>query len=154
MMGRSIADPHGIEGPPGTVDGLGIFDMDTVLEGDKMLVEVSGEIDGKGMPFRGYEMHIGRTTQFGMPFLRLSDGRYDGAVSDDGSVAGCYVHGLMASDQQRAYWLRGIGARASTFAYEAAIDTTLDRLADHIEKHVDCDLLLELARAPKLKSTD
>jgi adenosylcobyric acid synthase len=43
-----------------------------------------------------------------------------------------------------------MGAQASTFSYEPEIDTTLDLLADHVERHVDCDLLLELAREPRL----
>ena len=62
MLGRSIADPHGIEGPPSKVDGLGLLDVETVLEGDKVLVEVTGETVGSGVPFKGYEMHVGRTT--------------------------------------------------------------------------------------------
>src|SRR5712675_2110433 len=40
MLGRTVADPHGIEGPPSKVEGLGLFDVDTILEGDKVLVEV------------------------------------------------------------------------------------------------------------------
>ena len=62
MLGRTIADPHGIEGPPPKVDGLGLLDVDTVLEGDKVLVEVSGETADGAVPFKGYEMHVGRTT--------------------------------------------------------------------------------------------
>jgi adenosylcobyric acid synthase len=151
MLGRSIADPHGIEGPPSKVDGLDLFEVDTILEGDKMLVEVTGETVGTGVPFRGYEMHIGRTTGVIDPLLRLSDGRYDGAISDNGQLVGCYIHGLMADDRQRRHWLQWIGAQASPFSYDSEIDTTLDLLADHIEKHVDCNLLLELAREPRLR---
>src|SRR4029453_4267211 len=54
MLGRSIADPQGIEGPPGKVPGLGLLDVDTVLQGDKTLVEVAGETVGDGIPFKGY----------------------------------------------------------------------------------------------------
>jgi adenosylcobyric acid synthase len=151
MLGRSIADPHGIEGSPSKVDGLDLFEVDTILEGDKMLVEVTGETVGTGVPFRGYEMHIGRTTGVIDPLLRLSDGRYDGAISDNGQLVGCYIHGLMADDRQRRHWLQWIGAQASPFSYDSEIDTTLDLLADHIEKHVDCNLLLELAREPRLR---
>src|SRR5687768_10546048 len=88
MLGRTIADPHGIEGPPQKVDGLGLFDVDTVLEGDKVLVEVSGETTDGAAPFKGYEMHIGRTTiaRGGslQPLLKLGTGKTDGAVSGDG----------------------------------------------------------------------
>ena len=43
------------------------------------------------------------------------------------------------------------GERVGAHLGEADVDTTLDRLADHIEKYLDCDRLLALAREPKLK---
>jgi adenosylcobyric acid synthase len=151
MLGRSIADPHGIEGPPSKVEGLGLFDVDTILEGDKVLIEVTGETIGSGVPFKGYEMHVGRTTGALQPLLKLASGQVDGAVSADGRVAGCYIHGLLADDRQRQHWLQRIGGQASAFAYESDVDATLDLLADHLEKHVDCDRLLELARESRLR---
>jgi adenosylcobyric acid synthase len=151
MLGRTIADPHGIEGPPQKVDGLGLFDVDTVLEGDKVLVEASGVTTDGAAPFKGYEMHVGRTTGALRPLLRLGNGKVDGAISADGRVAGCYIHGLLADDRQRQHWLQLIGGQASGFDYEADVDATLDLLAEHLEKHVDCDRLLELARAPALR---
>jgi adenosylcobyric acid synthase len=148
MMGRSVADPHGIEGPPAKVEGLGLIAVDTVLEGDKQLVEVSGESAGK-VPFKGYEMHVGRTIGAAAPMLRFADGRTDGAIVEDGRLAGCYVHGLFADDRQRRDWLTRIGASASDLSYEQGIEATLDALADHLEKHIACDALLALARPPK-----
>ncbi|WP_421994594.1 cobyric acid synthase [Reyranella sp.] len=149
MLGRRIADPQGIEGPPSTVEGLGLFDVETVLEGDKVLVEVAGETVAGGVPFRGYEMHVGRTTGALSPLLSFGDGRTDGAVSADGRVAGCYVHGLLADDRQRRHWLERLGGGASSYDYEADVEATLDGLADHLERHLDCDRILELARPPQ-----
>jgi len=143
MLGRSVADPQGIEGPPSTVDGLGLLPVDTVLEGDKVLVEVAGEADG--VPFKGYEMHVGRTTGSATPLLELP-GHDAGAISGNCRIAGCYIHGLLTDDRQRRHWLGKLGARSSGFDYEADVDATLDLLADHVEKHVDCDRLLALAR--------
>ena len=144
MLGRSVADPHGIEGSPSKVEGLGLLDIETVLEGDKVLVEIVGETAAERVPFKGYEMHIGRTTGDVVPLLRLGEGHDEGAVS--GRVAGCYIHGLLADDRQRKHWLQRIGGEASSLAYEADVDATLDKLAAHIEKHIDCDALLTLAK--------
>jgi adenosylcobyric acid synthase len=141
MLGRSVADPQGIEGPPSTVEGLGLLPVDTVLEGDKVLIEVAGSADG--VPFKGYEMHVGRTTGASTRLLKL-DGHDEGAVQ--GRIAGCYIHGLLTDDRQRRHWLQKLGAEASAFDYEADVDATLDLLADHVEKHVDCDRLLVLSR--------
>jgi adenosylcobyric acid synthase len=98
-------------------------------------------------------MHVGESVGEGCrrPLLRIAEGRPDGAVSADGRVAGCYVHGLFADDRMRTHWLGLIGAGAASFTYEADVDTTLDALATHLERHIDCGRLLELASIPALK---
>ena len=152
MLGRTVADPDGIEGPPSRVEGLGLLDVETMLGGTKVLVEVTGRTAAEGVPFKGYEMHIGRTTGNAAPLLAFDGGTTDGAVDAGGRIAGCYIHGLLADDRQRRYWLARLGAASSGLDYEAGIDATLDRLADHLEKHVDCARLLELARVPEIRS--
>lgn len=147
MLGRRISDPDGIEGEPGAAVGLGLLDVETVLAGGKVLVEVAAT-DTDGVPIKGYEMHVGRTTGLGCaaPMLRLADGRGEGAVDASGRVAGCYVHGLLAGDAFRARLMRQLGASASALGYEHEVEATLDALAAHLETHVDCDRILDLAR--------
>ena len=147
MLGRRIDDPHGIEGAPRSVPGLGLLDIGTVMTPLKHLAAVTGTSLADGVPFSGYEMHVGDTTgpDTARPAIRLADGRFDGAVSADGLVTGTYVHGLFADDRQRGAWLGRLGAAPSGLAYEAGIEAVLDRLADHLEAHVACDALLALA---------
>jgi adenosylcobyric acid synthase len=153
MLGRRISDPAGIEGPPGDVEGLGLLHAETVLVGDKVLVEVTGKTIVESVPFKGYEMHVGRTTSTDRPLLDLDRGATDGAIDPTGRIAGCYIHGLLADDRQRRHWLQRIGAASSGLDYEAGIEDTLDRLADHLEEHIDCARLLDLARAPRFGAT-
>jgi len=145
MLGRIVSDPDGIEGPPGESFGLGLLDIDTVLTTDKKLVEVSGNETQTGAAVSGYEMHVGDTRGLGTnrPMLDLS-GAADGAVSADGRIAGCYVHGLFASDSFRTAFLQRIrpGARAA-LNYEAGVDGALDALADHLESHLDIDGMID-----------
>ena len=145
MLGATIADPDGIEGPAGTVPGLGLLAVDTVLTGDKVAGPVTGRHLATGAALDGYEIHLGRTTgpDCARPMLDL-DGRPDGAVSADGRVAGTYVHGLFAADGFRAAYLAGFGA-ASVLAYEAGIEAALDALADHLEAHLGIDRILDIA---------
>jgi adenosylcobyric acid synthase len=152
MLGRRIADPDAIEGPPAEVEGLGHLDVETRLTGEKLLVEVSGEGSLSGASFKGYEMHVGRTEgpDCQRPLLKLADGRTDGAVSADGLVAGCHVHGLFADDRQRSYWMELAGAGSALLRYEHEVETVLDALAEHLERHLDCDGLLATAREPRL----
>ncbi len=148
MLGKVIRDPLGLEGPPGEAKGLGLLDIETVLEGNKVLLPVEGTGAGNNVPFQGYEMHIGRT--FGpdcaRPLLRFSDGRKDGAVSKDGRVSGCYVHGLFASSAPRAALLARLGGKGSGLSYEESIEAALDAVAAHLETHIDLGHLLTLAR--------
>ncbi|MEJ1156995.1 cobyric acid synthase [Prosthecomicrobium sp. N25] len=151
MLGRLVADPDGMEGPPGTVEGLGLLDVETVLTGSKALTAVAGVTVREGAPVRGYEMHVGRTTgpDTARPLVRLADGRPDGAVRSDGLVAGTYLHGLFADDEGRSAFMRSLGAEPSGLAYEAEVEATLDALARHLETHLDLDRLLGLARVPR-----
>jgi adenosylcobyric acid synthase len=152
MLGRRIADPQGIEGPPGAIDGLALLDVETELTGAKTLIEVTGRDTATGEPISGYEMHVGRTTGSDLvrPMLHLSNGiapRPEGAVSRDGRIAGCYMHGLFASDSFRHAYLSALKARPpGGIGYDHEIESTLDALADHLEAHLDLDGILDIAR--------
>ncbi len=147
MLGRTVTDPQGIEGPPGEMPGLGLLDLETELRGAKTLVAVSGADPISGETVQGYEMHAGTTTgpDLQRPMLAI-DGRPEGAVSADGRIAGCYVHGLFARDRYRHAVLNRLRARqASGLRYEAEVERILDRLADHLEVHMPLDRMQEIA---------
>jgi adenosylcobyric acid synthase len=148
LLGRTIADPQGIEGPPGETPGLGLLDIETVLTGDKSLLSVRGRSIRSGATFSGYEMHVGRTDgrDCANALHILDDGRREGAVSRDGRVAGTYVHGLFADDNQRRAWLEALGGASSGLMYEEQIESVLDSLAAHLETCLDLEQLLSLAR--------
>ncbi len=146
MLGRTIADPDGVEGPPSAVAGLGLIDVETVLSGDKRLVPIRG-VTADGVAFSAYEMHMGRTDgpARARPFATLEGDGPEGAVSPDGHIMGTYAHGLFAADGQRAAWLARLGAGPSAVAYEAGVEAALEALADHLGRHIDLDRLLALA---------
>ncbi|WP_207458565.1 cobyric acid synthase [Azospirillum sp. SYSU D00513] len=147
MLGRRIADPEGIEGPPGEAAGLGLLDVETVLLGPKVLTEAAGSERTTGAAVAGYEMHMGRTDgpDRARPMLALEDGRRDGAVSEDGRVLGCYLHGLFGADGFRAAFLHALGGEASGRSYAATVERALDALAERLEEHLDVDGLLAAA---------
>jgi adenosylcobyric acid synthase len=154
MLGRHVADPAGHEGAAGAAAGLGLLDVETVLGGDKRLAAASGREIASGAPVKGYEMHLGVTRGAGLarPMLDLAagpGGRPDGAVSADGRVAGCYLHGIFAADAFRRAFLARLGA-ASSLSYEATVEKALDGLAGHLERHLDLAALLAASRPPRL----
>ncbi len=148
MLGRHIADPDGLEGPPGGAAGLGLLEVETTLVPRKRLAQVRGCLSEDGAPVQGFEMHMGVTTGAGTdrPMLRLEDGRPDGAVSDSGRIMGTYLHGLFGADAARSTLLRGLGLAAAARDHERGVEVALDTLAAHLERHVDIGRLLELAQ--------
>ncbi|MCA8884212.1 MAG: cobyric acid synthase CobQ, partial [Rhodobacteraceae bacterium] len=146
MLGQALHDPDGIEGTPGSVAGLGLLDVATVMAPEKRLARVAGQHRASGMALQGYEIHLGRTdgADCDRAWLDL-DGRAEGAASRDGRVMGCYVHGLFAADAFRAAFFGGLGLQVGSFDYEAGVDAALDDLAAHLERHMDIDRLLALA---------
>jgi adenosylcobyric acid synthase len=147
MLGKSVADPDGIEAPAGETPGLGLLDVTTVMTQEKALTRVSAVHAATDAALEAYEIHIGRTegSDRARPFS-LADGKPEGAVSVDGLVHGTYLHGLFTSDAFRRAYLARLGVEASGEHYRARVESALDALADHIEAHLDVDGLLALAR--------
>jgi adenosylcobyric acid synthase len=146
MLGRTVADPDGVEGAPGTDAGLGLLAVDTVMGCDKVLTPVTAATTD-GVPVTGFEMHVGRTDgpDRARPMFRV-DGRDEGAVSADGLVSGTYLHGLFAADRFRAAFLGRLrSGRIGRDGWEARVDATLDALAAHVEAHLALDRILAIA---------
>jgi len=147
MLGRTIADPDGIEGAAGVSEGLGLLDVDTVMTPKKSLTRVNARHPASGTDLTGYEIHIGETTgtDRARPIFEVA-GAPEGAVSPGGTVSGTYLHGMFSGDAFRAAFLSRLGARGGETGYAAGVDATLDALAVHLETHLDIDRLLSLAR--------
>ena len=148
MLGQTVQDPGGIEGPPASVPGLGLLDIDTVMSGDKRVTLTTATHVASATTAQGYEIHIGRSDgpDRARPLFTV-DGLPEGAMRADRQVMGSYLHGLFTQDTFRAAFLRSLGAEAGGLAYALGVEATLDDLADHLEAHCDCAALLRIARA-------
>ncbi len=146
MLGQTINDPLGVEGPPGRSQGLGLLDCATTLAADKQLRRVHGELALESAAVNGYEIHCGVTSgpACQTPALRLGE-RDDGALSADGQVLGCYLHGLFDAPAACDALLRWAGLeQPQSPDYAAQRETGLERLADAVETHLDTERLLRL----------
>ena len=147
MLGMRIADPLGLEGTPGTGEGLGLLDFETVLEADKQLRNVAGRLLPAGASVTGYEIHAGvsQGPALAQPAVQLDDGRFDGVVSDDGQILGTYLHGLFEQPEACAALLRWAGLEAvEQVDYHALRERDIERLADLVETHLDTTRLRQL----------
>jgi adenosylcobyric acid synthase len=139
MLGTQIEDPHGLEGAAGSSPGLELLEFSTVLEPEKQLRNVRGQLCLENVPVSGYEIHAGVSTGAGLnAAVRLDDGRNDGGLSADGQVLGTYLHGLFESSEACSALLRWAGLReVQQVDYHALREGDIERLADMVEAHLD-----------------
>ncbi len=150
MLGREIDDPLGLEGEPSNVQGLGLLDVDTVMEPEKAVRNVAAHSAFFEASVNGYEIHIGQTKgpDCHRAFSVIGNCA-DGAVSADGRVFGTYLHGIFASDAFRVSFLRKFGLAASTNNYWSDVDTALDEIAAELDR-LGLGAVLDRARAPQI----
>ncbi|PNG34877.1 cobyric acid synthase CobQ [Pseudomonas protegens] len=147
MLGKQLHDPLGLEGAAGSSPGLGLLDFETVLEAEKQLRNVSGNLTLENAPVSGYEIHAGvtRGPALEQPAVQLEDGRSDGACSVDGQILGTYLHGLFETPAACGALLRWAGLQdVQEVDYHALRERDIERLADLVERHLDTAALLKL----------
>ncbi|TDK65569.1 cobyric acid synthase [Sapientia aquatica] len=144
MLGKTIADPDGVEGTSGQSDGLGWFDLHTAIGAEKRLANVSGQcaFSAAAVAVTGYEIHMGISTGTALatPAFYI-DGRPEGAISADGQLLGTYLHGLFDHPDacQALLTWAGLGATAGATKVDlsALRETSLDRIADAAQPLMD-----------------
>ena len=146
MLGKMIHDPLGLEGRPGSSQGLGLLDVETTLVPSKTLTRIQARHVGSGETVSGYEIHLGTTKgpDCERPFTLIGD-TPDGAQSRDGRVIGTYIHGIFSDDAFRRHFIESVGGEAGTLAFETTVEDTLDELARHLAQSLDIERLLALA---------
>ena len=96
------------------IEGLGLLDVETQMQGTKRTTQVQAEHEGQLL--EGYEIHMGETeiSDQVSPFshIVLQNGeetsRYDGAVSPDKRIQGTYLHGVFDNSQWTRDYLNQI----------------------------------------------
>jgi adenosylcobyric acid synthase len=140
MLGRTIADPDGVEGAASAeVEGLALLDVRTDFAREKNLRLPAGS--ALGVPASGYEIHHGHITVGNGVEEFLGGAR-------SGGVFGTMWHGSLEGDQLRGALLgEMLDREPSGVSFTAAREARLDRLGDLVETHLDVDALLGLARS-------
>ncbi|MGI9220482.1 MAG: cobyric acid synthase [Woeseiaceae bacterium] len=140
MLGRTIVDTDGSDGEIGSIDGLGLLDVETRMGNNKTVRPVGATCVESGEHVSGYEIHVGETTgnDRSRPVFSIS-GRDEGAKSQNGRIAGTYLHGLMQNNAYRRSFLASFGHAGSEFDYSASVDDALNELAANLEKVLTID---------------
>jgi len=155
MMGMAVHDPHGLEGAPGTTEGLGLLPAETFLKAPKTTTLT--RFVWNGAEGRGYEIHMGRTDRLeGAPMFQVIERNGmpcnddDGCISSENRVMGTYVHGLFDTPEITRRWLEGIGVTSIAVPAlhgPAARDRDYDLLAEHFERYIDTEVITAIMNA-------
>ena len=159
MLGRTISDPTGIEGDIKHIDGLGLLDIETIIDANKELSQIKGRTSSlfpfistesdttNDIHFSGYEIHSGKTVNLSKvkPLCIEQRGSKKciesvGSVSDSKSVFGCYIHGFFDSPELFKLIINFFAENKGIIIedYESPDKGKVyDQLADLIEKHID-----------------
>lgn len=161
MLGQRIDNPHGLESASiSSVAGLQLLDVITTFQSQdqKQTYQVTAHVlnDSVVSPctdllLSGYEIHVGHT-ETNSPWLKLlrtgagdAASVLDGARSSCGNIWGCYLHGIFHNDAFRSRWLHSLGADTAGMPNaRSMIETSLDRLADVFESHIDIENLTRM----------
>jgi adenosylcobyric acid synthase len=167
MLGQAIYDPQRVESARDETAGLGLLPVRTTFAGEKVTHQARARIAARsgtwleglqGLAISGYEIHMGRTESSGQeypPAWLVITGRsgeavheLDGAISADGKVWGCYLHGLFENPALRQAWLRSLGwpgeASGAPSDNAPSYQAAFDHLADAVEQALDMQQLEKL----------
>jgi adenosylcobyric acid synthase len=154
MMGSRVHDPDGIEGRPGSTEGLGLLPVETELKAPK--VTTLTKFSRQGAYGAGYEIHMGQTHRNGgAPLFQVNERNQaptrddDGCVSPDFKRMGTYIHGLFDNPAVTRFWLQHIGLRnieVSQLEGLEARSKEYDLLAEHFARHIDVKGIMKLVQ--------
>lgn len=146
MMGLSVADPHGVEGEPRTVQGLSLLPVHTVLAKEKTTLRRRFRFGQNGPWCEGYEIHMGQTTaEQAIPLNYTEDNGTDGYCLS-AACWGTYMHGILDNTSVVESLLQQCsGSRPviQLFQYSAFKQQQYDLLAEHIRQYVDLPFVYE-----------
>lgn len=145
MLGTIINDPEGIEGPAGSGDGLGCLALNTTLQSDKQLKQVTGQLtlNQKTVSVQGYEIHAGVTTVDERQPISLGEEKTkDGAISDCNQIFGTYLHGVFELPSATELIMEWAGvSKLEKVDFEQMKEDGIDRIADALEESLDLNKL-------------
>ena len=159
MLGKCIKDPYGVESGAGKAKGLGLLDVETILEREKKIYQVKATIQSgvrsQESGVKGYEIHMGETIGGSKPFANIAKRNgasvriEDGAVSDNGRIWGTYIHGIFDNDAFRTGLLSEIRAKRSLhmqgiISFQDKKDQGIRKLAEVVNKNIDIQRLFHI----------
>ena len=149
ILGKYIYDKFNRESNLGTVEGLGLIDIEsTFIRDEKVIKQSKGRIVSNnneilknidGEIIKGYEIHEGTSTINTDPLIMIEEGignddnsNFDGAI--EGNIIGTYFHGLFTNYNFRRELLNYIRSKKGLKLDDGSVDNYITRKDENIEK--------------------
>lgn len=148
MLGNKISDPFGIEAS-GSLAGLELLPISTVLDQDKTLTRQSLVHGVSGLSVHGYEIHHGRTEAGAALDQVLIGTGASGVAAGKGLIWGTYLHGIFDADAFRHWFVDALRKRRGLSVWQGKrgrydLEPALDRLAAVVRERLDMAAIYRL----------
>ena len=142
MMGLEISDPDQVEGDVGSVPGLGLLPVKTILTSEKTTEQCSFTFGKENLKGQGYEIHMGETSSENMQALcEIEGGKKDGYFLNE-RTWGTYIHGIFDNAEIVNSILAENGKEAiAEIDFQQFKDQQYDKLAALVRDNVDMDYI-------------
>lgn len=160
MLGKKIQDSLQAESRVKQIEGIGLLDIETVFEADKITRQIKGMHLDSGISFEGYEIHMGRDVRTNSAvsavFKARRDGEdaefLDGAKNENGLIWGTYLHGVFDNSGLRRYFINQWRIKKGLLPQDKTVDTfskdkEYDKLAELVRNNIDEDFLYHILKA-------
>ena len=173
MLGKRLHDPHGTESDIEEMNGLGLLDVETIFELEKVTTQVDatiipqlpGTLEGtQGMMVSGYEIHMGKTilgndcVVMNQITSRLGESvdLEDGCVNAEGNVMGTYIHGVfdnipftrkVLNNIRKAKGLDEKGSEVESF--HAFKEAEYNKLAQIVRENIEMEKIYSILNGEK-----
>lgn len=154
ILGNKVKDPYHIEGDIEELNGLGLLDLETIMENEKTLVQYKGKLSVNNgilkilnnFEIKGYEIHQG-----------ITQGNEKNLTTDDrtifvnrNNIIATYLHGIFDNKNFTDVFLNEIRRRKgleevnNNISYEEYKLKEFDKLEKLVRENVDIDEIYKI----------
>lgn len=155
MLGEKIKDPYGIESEIKEIPGLGLLELETVMEKEKNTTQYEGKLSNctglleglEGEEIKGYEIHQGVT--FGNESKVNDEDRIVTVVKGE-NIFATYLHGIFENEKitrnilNKVRAKKGIELQVKGITFDEYREQQLDKLEKIFRENVDIDKIYEI----------
>jgi adenosylcobyric acid synthase len=141
ILGNTISDPDSIESNQKKIEGIGLLNIETILNKEKNLKQVSAKCIENEASIIGYEIHHGNTIIKDSKYITGDNDKDLGCINKNKNIWGTYIHGIFDNNDFRRDILNKIRITKKLKPMDKTdnynIDLELSKLAAILRNNLD-----------------